>query len=270
MLLCSDELRLPQLVRVHSSSEPDREHVLTSSSPPLLLPTRDRFEDQSLLVPIPHLEQTSNHLLYYIFTMDVDTFTLLPIQVDPSTKAVSGIGKRDTALDIEITALNTLHRSMIGLDTPNSVPPPPMPINPKRSQQITKLRDSGNASIKRNAYQDAIRMYSLGIEMAQGRPHWEPQGLVREELATLYANRAQAWMALREWAEGAVDAEMSLEMKKPQNPKAWWRLGKCMLEMGRLTEARDAAARGLEFEHEADLLKLKKEVEGLLQSKIRG
>ena len=109
--------------------------------------------------------------------------------------------------------------------------------------------------------------------MALGRPQWEPQGLVREEVAGLYVNRAQAYMAQNEWADGAVDAEASLEMQKPQNSKAWWRLGRCMLEMNRLEEARDAAVRGLEFEqggHEPDLVKLRNQVDELLKSRRLG
>lgn len=204
--------------------------------------------------------------------MNLETFTLLSITVDPSTKAVS-TSTTDSALQIELDHLNTLHRSMVGLDSPNSVPPPPVPVNPKRSQQIQKLRESGNQSIKRNDTAGAIKLYSLGIEMALGRPQWEPQGLVRQEIAGLYANRAQAFMVQNEWAEGAVDAEASLEMQKPQNTKAWWRLGKCMLEMGQLEEAKDAAVRGLEFEqggHEADLVKLRSQVDELLAKRRFG
>lgn len=211
--------------------------------------------------------------------MDLDTFTLLPIQVDPSTKAVSTTTPTskntptDPSLQTELAALNTLHRSMVGLDTPNSVPPPPLPVNPKRSQQIQKLRESGNQSLKRTNNTEAIKLYSLGIEMALGRPSWEPQGLVREEVAGLYANRAQAYIAQNEWADGAVDAEASLEMKKPQNSKAWWRLGRCYLEMGRLEEARDVVGRGLEFEqggHEPDLVRLRGQVDELLKQRRGG
>lgn len=104
--------------------------------------------------------------------------------------------------------------------------------------------------------------------MALGRPAWEPSGLVREEVSGLYANRAQAHMALQHWAEGAVDAESSVEMKKVGNSKAWWRRGKCLLEMSRVEEARDWVAQSLEFEaNEQDLLLLKKEIEVAIAKK---
>jgi len=98
--------------------------------------------------------------------------------------------------------------------------------------------------------------------MALARPAWEPSGLVREELSGLLSNRAQANMAMQNWAEGAVDAEASVEMKKVGNAKAWWRRGKCLLEMGRLDEAELWVKQGLEFEAtEHDLINLKDEIE---------
>jgi len=56
-----------------------------------------------------------------------------------------------------------------------------------------------------------------------------------------------------------------VEMKKVGNAKAWWRRGKCLLEMGRLEEARDWVAQSLEVEaNEQDLLGLKKEIDAAL------
>ena len=123
-----------------------------------------------------------------------------------------------------------------------------MPVNPKRSAQINKLREAGNASHKKGAYADAIKLYSLAIDMAVGRPVWEAAGVVREELSALYGNRAQAWMAQQAWAEGAVDAECSVELKKVANTKGWWRRGQCLKEMGRLEEAAEWIREAVEFE----------------------
>ena len=104
--------------------------------------------------------------------------------------------------------------------------------------------------------------------MARGRPLWEPSGLVKDEMSGLYANRAQAHMALSNWVEGSVDAECSIEAKKVGNAKAWWRKGRCLMEMGRLEEAKDWVGRGLEMEgNEADLVGLLKEIEEQLVRK---
>lgn len=98
--------------------------------------------------------------------------------------------------------------------------------------------------------------------MALTRPLWEPTGLVRDEVAGLYANRAQAHMALSNWVEGAIDAEASVEAKRVGNAKAWWRKGRCLLEMGRLEEAKEWVGKGLEMEgNETDLAGLLKEIE---------
>lgn len=191
-----------------------------------------------------------------------DTFTLLPLHMDPASKAISATGTPSNALQTELATLNGLHRSLLSVDTPTGTPPPPVPVNPKRSAQISKLRESGNTEFRKGNHSGAVRMYSLAIEMALGRPTWEPSGLVREEVSGLLSNRAQAHMAQQEWAQGAVDAEASVEMKKVGNAKGWWRRGKCLLEMGRLEEAEAWVKQALEFEStEADLLSLKDDIE---------
>lgn len=209
-----------------------------------------------------------------------DTYVQLPIQLDPTTKALSTPFGTDPLLTRELTALNTLHRSFIrDIDNPSntpstSVPSHPANIPPKRSAQVTKLREAGNASFKKGQHADAVRMYGLAIDMASQRPVWEPWALVREELAALYANRAQARIGLSEWAEAGEDARMSVEMKRAMNVKAWFRRGICLREMGRLDEAREWVALGVEFESAvpngakaADELKeLLREIEGLVDA----
>lgn len=97
---------------------------------------------------------------------------------------------------------------------------------------------------------------------------WEPSGLIRDEVAGLYSNRAQTHMSLRNWVEGAIDAESSVEAKKIGNAKAWWRRGRCLVEMGRDEEARDWVLKGLEMEgSETDLVGLLKEIEGRIEKK---
>ncbi|KAJ2896176.1 hypothetical protein MKZ38_005783 [Zalerion maritima] len=191
-----------------------------------------------------------------------DTFTQLPLQMDPQTKAISSIGPSSRALTAELEALNNMHRSLLTLDTPFGFPPPPVPVHPKRSAMVTKFRDSGNDHFKKGKFPDAIKHYTLGLQAALSRPLWEPGQLCREEVTGLYSNRAQAHMGLRNWPQGAVDAEASVEAKKMGNAKAWWRRGKCLIEMGRLEEAKVWVKRGLEIESgEKDLMELMREIE---------
>ncbi|CZR54688.1 related to translocation protein [Phialocephala subalpina] len=196
---------------------------------------------------------------------DTETFTLLPIHLNPTSKAIETTTS-SRILNQELKTLNELHKTLLSIESP--APPPPIPVNPKRSAQITKLRETGNASFRASKHAEAIRYYSLGLQMALARPLWEPSGIVREEVAGLYANRAQAHMAMQSWAEGSIDAEASVEAKKAGNAKAWWRKGKCLVEMGRLEEAAEWIGRGLEMEgNETDLVGLLKEVEEKSKSK---
>ncbi|EEP77835.1 conserved hypothetical protein [Uncinocarpus reesii 1704] len=181
---------------------------------------------------------------------EAETFIQHPLQLDPTSKAISAPTASHAGLSTELEALNSLHRALLNLDSPN-VPPPPRPINPKRSAQVSKLRDSANAAYRKAAFTEAIRLYTYAIDMALGRPAWEPLGLVREELAPLYANRAQAHMSQQDWPEGWIDAQLSIECNEETNTKAWWRGGKCLVEMGRWEEAIEWLQKGLEAEGRA-------------------
>jgi translocation protein SEC72 len=190
---------------------------------------------------------------------DTETFTLLPIHLDPTSKAITSTSS-SRALNEELNTLNNLHRTLLTLESP--VPPPPVPVNPKRSGNITKLRESGNAEFRKGKHQEAIKFYTLGLQMALTRPLWEPSGLVRDEVAGLYANRAQAHMAMSSWVDGSMDAESSIEAKRAGNSKAWWRKARCLMEMDRLDEAKEWVGRGLEMEgNDADLVGLLKDIE---------
>ncbi|KAL9596635.1 MAG: hypothetical protein Q9219_005672 [cf. Caloplaca sp. 3 TL-2023] len=190
----------------------------------------------------------------------LETFTQLPLAIDPASKSLSSPLPH---LSHPLANLHTLQRSLLAL--PSQIPPPPLPTNPKRSAQIQKMRDQGNVSLRKNPNNpsEAIQLYTYGLEMALGRPGWEPSQLVREEASLLYANRAQAHMAAGMWADGAADAECSVECKRSGNGKAWWRKGKCLVEMGRWREAGEWVKEGLEIEgeKEGELITLGKEIE---------
>ena len=177
-----------------------------------------------------------------------ETYTHHPISLDPASKIVSAPPSSSDTLKRQIGALNALHQSMKNLQTPNQIPPPPMPVDPKRSANINKMKESAAAAHKKGNYAEAARLYSFAIDMAAARPYWEPVGLVREELALLFSNRAASHVGAQNWVEGWKDAESSIECKRFGNAKAWWRLGKCFQEMDRYPEAVEALTRGLEIE----------------------
>lgn len=206
--------------------------------------------------------------------MSIETFNQYPLHMDPQSKAISCPGQ-SASVASELESLNTLHRALLTLDDPTiphkNIPPPPLPVHPKRSAQVAKMRETANASFKRGNYADSVRLYGLAIDMALGRPAWEPASLVRDEVALLYSNRAQAYMAQQLWAEAWVDVQTSVELSPMDNSKAWWRGGKCLTEMMRWEEAMVWVRKGLETENggesSKDLISLLGDIEeGLKRS----
>ncbi|PHH64303.1 hypothetical protein CDD81_4787 [Ophiocordyceps australis] len=199
---------------------------------------------------------------------ELEHFDLLPLRMNAQSKAIEAT-VHTRALDAELEQLNSLHRAMLACEGgAGGVPPPPIPVNPKRTGNVMKLRDNGNTEYRKSRHAEAVRLYSLGIQMALTRPLWEPVALVRDEVSGLYANRAQAHMAMRNWPEGAVDAEASVEAKRVGNAKAWWRRGMCLIEMKRLDEAREWIKSGLEVEgEEGELVTLLAQLETMIDSK---
>ena len=193
---------------------------------------------------------------------DPDTFELLPLSIDPQTKAVSlASQQQDSKLADELATLNTTHRAFQTLDPPSLLaPPPPTPVKPQRTHNINRLRESALTALKRQQQSssdtivpanqnDAIRFFTLAVEMATQRPGWEPAGLLREELSSLYNQRANAYLtSARSPADALIDAKLSLECKKSSNPAAWVRGTRALKEMGRLVEAREWAEQGIDVE----------------------
>lgn len=189
----------------------------------------------------------------------LDTYTHLSLHLDPATKILSTTKTSDTQLQDILKNINSLHNQFKNLETANHAPPPPLPVNPKRTAQLTKLRESAKQSVQKNDYSGALRLLALAIQMASDRPAWEPAGLVREELALCYMERANVHVLNRDWVEGFKDAECSTECKRgvqqapngqrvPGNPRAFVLGGKCLVEMGKWDEAVEWLTRGIELE----------------------
>ncbi|KAK4921322.1 hypothetical protein LTR66_016678 [Elasticomyces elasticus] len=208
---------------------------------------------------------------------EIDIYNQYPIHMDPASKALSlqssTTPNQKALLTTELEELNALHRNLISLDPPN-IPPAPLPLHPKRSAQISKLRDSANAAYRKSNYDEAIKLYTYAIDMGLARPGWEPVAVAREELAGLYGNRAQAYMAQQAWPEGLVDAKASVDSKPVGNVKAWWRIAKSLAEMGRYEESRKFLHKGLDIEGKEseggkELFGLLEEVEKVLLRSLK-
>lgn len=189
----------------------------------------------------------------------LETYTQLPLEIDPVSKRISAPASCGQSVHDAVTVLNALHTSLKQLDTPNSIPPPPIPVNPKRSAQIAKMRETANAAYRKGHYVEAVRLWDFAIGMAIGRPGWEPMALARDELASLYLARANSSFAAQNWVEAFKDAECSTECRRGPatgpngeniagNPKAFVIAGKALLEMGRYHDAVEWLERAIEIE----------------------
>lgn len=237
---------------------------------------------------IPRLSHTVNHrsaaftstdpaLTLLASAMETpDFFVPFPLVIDPSTKIISTTSPNPSNdLSDALSRVNNTHRSLQQIDPPNLLaPPPPQPpfVNPKRSQQIQKLREAAQTAMKKQSSQsisepdassapqsEAVKLYTLALDMALQRPPWEPQQLLREELAAIYTSRAAAYGSIRAWADAYTDCRLSLEAKRQGNPGAW-RIGcDALKEMGRATEAGDWVRRAV-AEEEGTLGQLKNQL----------
>ena len=189
----------------------------------------------------------------------LETYTHLSLHLDPATKNLSSTKKTDSQLNEIIANTNSLHNQFKTLDTPNHAPPPPLPVKPNRTANLTKLRESAGQAVRKNENANAVRLLTLAIQMATDRPPWEPAGLVREELALCYLERSNVHFIDRNWPEGFKDAETSTECKRgkqqgpqgqqiPGNPRAFTIAGKCLMEMGRWDDAVEWLEKALDVE----------------------
>ncbi|CAZ82888.1 unnamed protein product [Tuber melanosporum] len=198
-----------------------------------------------------------------------DVFVVVPIEMDPSTKAIQALSSsNDPLLTRELEALNNLHQNLKSAPgITNGIPPPPTSVGPKLSTQIERMRQTGNNAFRKQNYAEAVDLYTLAISMALRRPPWEPSALLREELQQLYANRAQAHISINNWPEALADVNASIDFKRVGNPKAHWRKGRCLKEMGRYEEAKEALEFGLEFGNDPELANMLKEVNEALSKR---
>ncbi|GAA5803034.1 hypothetical protein EDC94DRAFT_693268 [Helicostylum pulchrum] len=133
--------------------------------------------------------------------------------------------------------------------------PAPNAPNPTRNAQVTRLKEEGNKYFKQNNYIEAIRFYTMAVDLSWSRPLWEPLAFqyVREELAPVLSNRSAAYLSLENYVEAYVDAEMVTRLKREWS-KGWFRKGKALVGLGRVAEAAEAFETGLRFDHESEEL----------------
>ncbi|KAF8883946.1 hypothetical protein CPB85DRAFT_1338329 [Mucidula mucida] len=131
------------------------------------------------------------------------------------------------------------------------VPPPSTPnmVNKNLSAMVNKIKEEGNQNFKAGQFDQAVIRYTVAANGAQSRAPWEPNGVLREEVSTILANRSASFAGCQDYISALADAEAVVEMRKNW-PKAYLRKAKALRGLVQLEEALDALAIGLSFEPE--------------------
>lgn len=87
----------------------------------------------------------------------------------------------------------------------------------------------------------------MAAGIAATRFPWETSALVRDELAIVICNRSAAYLAAGDAVAALVDADAVIQLKRPWS-KGHFRKAKALLALGKLQDARESAALGLQFE----------------------
>ncbi|SPC63284.1 uncharacterized protein UHOD_06626 [Ustilago sp. UG-2017b] len=177
------------------------------------------------------------------------TFQQVPLSLDSTTLTLS-----TPIPSLDLTVLNALIRSLQGLPPNVAFPPPPNAIAPQRSMAINQAREQGNTAYRNKDWAEAIKMYTLAIDVAASRPLWEANQVARDELSLCLANRSAAFASCQDWIGALCDAEAVTKLKKPWT-KGHYRKAKALVGLQRCKEARDAFELGLQFDPENAELK---------------
>lgn len=161
------------------------------------------------------------------------------------------------ACGIDWTEHNQLAASLKGV---KEIPPPNKPAPSKVKASVNKLKLDGNQAYKLEDFQEAVRLYTLAVDLAWSRPLWEPLAFqtVREELAPILSNRSAANLSLGNYVDALVDAHVVTQLKKDWS-KGWFRKGKALMGLQRFDQASKAL-------HTALLYTEVNEREGLLEA----
>jgi translocation protein SEC72 len=100
---------------------------------------------------------------------------------------------------------------------------------------------------KAGRHEQSVQKYNMAAGIAASRFPWETSALVRDELAIVICNRSAAYLAAGDAVAALVDADAVIQLKRPWS-KGHFRKAKALLALGKLQDARESAALGLQFE----------------------
>ena len=101
-------------------------------------------------------------------------------------------------------------------------------------EYLNTLKNLGDENILNNNYEKAIYYYELYLEL-------------NKDNQSIYLNRCFAYLKLENYDNALLDANKAIELKS-DNPKAWSRLGSCLLGKDEDEEARMAFIKAYELD----------------------
>lgn len=172
------------------------------------------------------------------------------VQYDPKTKklVLSGEGaSADPQLKIEIDQLNILTSEVIGCGA--EVPPQPSAqnFNQDTSKMVKKLYEGGVQAFKVGKFEEAVKQFSIGIEMISRRYKFESFQFTLQELGLFLMSRADAYLKTMEPLKAFNDADMLIGMMIT-SPDNFLRRGVANYFLGNYELARADYQRGLAFD----------------------
>lgn len=110
----------------------------------------------------------------------------------------------------------------------------PLPIFHQKMSSAEELKNQGNLLFSSGNFEEAVDIFTLAISA-------DPSN------AVLYSNRSAAYASLKQWSEAVGDAKKTTELR-PEWGKGWSRLGAALQGQGKMKEANEAFAKGLEID----------------------
>ncbi|KAL4228785.1 hypothetical protein ACF0H5_011825 [Mactra antiquata] len=104
------------------------------------------------------------------------------------------------------------------------------------ANDVNKLKEAGNAKHKNRQYVEALQLYGQAIEAYEYHSTELRRQLSDHEIAILYGNRAEAFLAMKQYDQAEKDAKRSVDYDGHWH-KAHMRMGKCMKAKGSLRKA---------------------------------
>lgn len=161
--------------------------------------------------------------------------------------------------DVELKQLNTLISEISPLG--EQVPPAPslQNFNKEKSKMIMKLYESGVKAFQSEKHADAVKQFTVALEIVMRRAKYDLCQGTFLELALLLSSRADSYLKTREYLKAFNDADMVVGMMM-LTPDNLLRRGVANFFLGNYEDAVADYARGLSFDENHERLKQEIEV----------